>query len=383
MTHPSIGPTLGHMSSAWIEERDGKYIVRWREPNDRRKHSKTVRTKAEARALRTDLEARMNSGLYTPKSARAQPFGDYVELLLGSSFNLERSTRYNHLKAFSRWIEPGLGDTPIGDIDANAARRFFDWMREQGASENTVARVRAQMTKYFRVAIEEGILVRNPLASVPAPKTERREIRVLTPAEVQGIADAHPQEYRLVPLLSAWGTFRIGEVSALQVSSIDGDLIRVSAAVGTAGGDHYLKGPKTAASKRTVRMPGWVMDDVRAHILRLPPGETFLFRTPHGKLLNHISYHPIWRRALAAVDFPKPWPRPHDLRHTAVALMIEAGGHPKKIQARCGHATMKETMDTYGHLYPDHEEELVRDLERFRPVAATVTDLQTQRSPRG
>src|SRR3546814_3554580 len=50
----------------------------------------------------------------------------------------------------------------------------------------------------------------------------------------------------------------------------------------------------------------------------------------------------LWLRALRAIDFPEPWPRVHDLRHTAVALMIRAGAHPKRIQARCGHATMAE-----------------------------------------
>lgn len=361
--------------SAWIEKRGERWMVRWREPGGQ-KHSKTVRTKTEARALKADLDSQMHQGTYTPQAARQQLFGDYVVELLAGELQLEASSRYNHTKALSKWIEPGLGNTPIGDIDVARIRRFFDWMREQGATDATIYRVRQQTTKYFRRAIQEGIISRNPLVSVPAPKTERREIRVLTPAEVQGISDAHPEEYRLVPLLSAWGTFRIGEVAALEVSAVDGDEIRVKAAIGTAGGKHYLKGPKTAASRRTVTMPDWVMADVRAHILRLPPGETFLFRAPRGDYLNHITYRDIWQRALRAIDFPEPWPRVHDLRHTAVALMIRAGAHPKRIQARCGHATMAETMDTYGHLFPGDDAELVRALEGFRPdVGADVLPL--------
>lgn len=31
------------------------------------------------------------------------------------------------------------------------------------------------------------------------------------------------------------------------------------------------------------------------------------------------------------------------------------GASPKKIQARLGHASITETMDTYGHLYPDDD----------------------------
>jgi integrase len=36
--------------------------------------------------------------------------------------------------------------------------------------------------------------------------------------------------------------------------------------------------------------------------------------------------------------------------------LIAANLNPKVIQARMGHATMAETMDTYGHLFPDSED---------------------------
>jgi hypothetical protein len=36
--------------------------------------------------------------------------------------------------------------------------------------------------------------------------------------------------------------------------------------------------------------------------------------------------------------------------------MIKANLNPKVIQSRLGHATISETMDTYGHLFPDDED---------------------------
>jgi len=33
--------------------------------------------------------------------------------------------------------------------------------------------------------------------------------------------------------------------------------------------------------------------------------------------------------------------------------MVEAGAHPKYLQAQMGHSTIKTTLDTYGHLFPD------------------------------
>ena len=46
----------------------------------------------------------------------------------------------------------------------------------------------------------------------------------------------------------------------------------------------------------------------------------------------------------------------HDLRHFYASTLIAANIHPKVIQQRLGHATISETMDTYGHLFPEAEE---------------------------
>ena len=52
----------------------------------------------------------------------------------------------------------------------------------------------------------------------------------------------------------------------------------------------------------------------------------------------------------------------HDLRHTAVALAIAQGAHPKAIQRRMGHSTINMTLDRYGHLFPELDEKIASDL---------------------
>ncbi len=41
----------------------------------------------------------------------------------------------------------------------------------------------------------------------------------------------------------------------------------------------------------------------------------------------------------------------HDLRHSHAAMLIRQGVHPKVIQVRLGHASIKTTLDVYGHLF--------------------------------
>jgi hypothetical protein len=50
--------------------------------------------------------------------------------------------------------------------------------------------------------------------------------------------------------------------------------------------------------------------------------------------------------------------RVHDLRHSAVAIAIGAGAHPKQVQAMLGHSSIRLSMDTYGHLFDSLAEPL-------------------------
>jgi integrase len=57
--------------------------------------------------------------------------------------------------------------------------------------------------------------------------------------------------------------------------------------------------------------------------------------------------------------------RVHDLRHTAAALAVAAGAHPKAIQELCGHASITTTLNTYGHLFESLQDSLAEALERI------------------
>ena len=48
--------------------------------------------------------------------------------------------------------------------------------------------------------------------------------------------------------------------------------------------------------------------------------------------------------------------RLHDLRHYYASLLIRHGESVKVVQARLGHASAKETLDTYSHLWPDSDD---------------------------
>jgi integrase len=74
-----------------------------------------------------------------------------------------------------------------------------------------------------------------------------------------------------------------------------------------------------------------------------------------GAIVRRSSFGDCWREAVEKACLPKGT-RFHDLRHFYASGLIKANLNPKVIQARLGHATIAETMDTYGPLFPDDED---------------------------
>ena len=73
-------------------------------------------------------------------------------------------------------------------------------------------------------------------------------------------------------------------------------------------------------------------------------------------------FHPTyWRSPLEPL-------RPHDLRHTAVALWIAAGANPKEVAVRAGHTSVSFTLDRYGHLFEGHDAELRDRLDSMHAI---------------
>jgi integrase len=80
-----------------------------------------------------------------------------------------------------------------------------------------------------------------------------------------------------------------------------------------------------------------------------------VFTTELGAPIRRTAFSErVWRRAvkragLNGVTF-------HALRHFYASLLIRHGESVKTVQARLGHASAAETLDTYSHLWPDSDD---------------------------
>ena len=181
-------------------------------------------------------------------------------------------------------------------------------------------------------------------------------------------------------LLGAYGGLRFGEASALRVVHLRLLERRVEIAEGSSEvrGHVYLGPLKTKESRRTVTIPAFLADELGRHLGNLPElegsnasssGRDLVFPAPEGGPLRRTNFRRrFWAPAVTLADL-RGSPTFHDLRHTAVALAIAEGAHPKAIQARLGHASITTTLNVYGHLLPSLEVELAERLDAARTQA--------------
>lgn len=103
-------------------------------------------------------------------------------------------------------------------------------------------------------------------------------------------------------------------------------------------------------------MPEVVSCVLAAHLARYRPGRygrVFTSRT--GNPLRRNTLGSMWHRARPVAGLPEAATF-HDLRHFYASLLIAKGCSVKAVQRRLGHQSAMETLDTYGHLWPDSDD---------------------------
>jgi integrase len=77
--------------------------------------------------------------------------------------------------------------------------------------------------------------------------------------------------------------------------------------------------------------------------------------TLSGRPITRSVFGHKWRAAVEASGLPDGTGF-HALRHYYASLLIRHGESVKTVQARLGHASAVETLDTYSHLWPDSDD---------------------------
>jgi integrase len=215
----------------------------------------------------------------------------------------------------------------------------------------------------MRTAEIDRLIPRSPCIGIELPSgASHGEMRFLTPEEVGTLADAVPERFRALIYFAAYTGLRWGEIAALRVDNANllKGKVDVRESMSELNGRIQVGLTKTG-KRRTVSLPRFLCDMLGEHIGRFPTNNGYIFSAPRGGPLRRNFYRRQFLPAVKKAGFTPL--RFHDLRHTAASIAIANGAHPKEIQERLGHSTIRVTFDRYGHLFPTLDERLRDGLE--------------------
>ncbi len=362
------------------------YRLRYRDPAGReRSLSFTRKVDADQRLIAVEDSKRR--GAYVDPKAGRVAFGEWAERWYKTTAALKPSTRHYYRQLLDGQVLPRFRDVSLAGIDRMAVREWIAGLIDDGPGASRIRGAHAVLSMVLDAAVDANRLAVNHAAGVRGlPRRPEVEMHFLTAVEVEDLAEAIDPRCATLVRLGAYTGLRPGEILGLKVKRLN--LVRGSARVAEAltevNGRLTWGTPKTY-ERRTVRLPRFLAEELGAYLADRPNDpEALLFTAPRGgPIREHKLMERYFKPAALRVGLPAAL-RMHDLRHTAASLLIREGASIKALQKQLGHKDAVQTLNRYGHLYPDELDSLADRLQEVheRARSAAQTDrMRTEHSP--
>jgi integrase len=304
---------------------------------------------------------------------------DWVKTCIDRKRNLAPGTATRYRSSLKWQIEPHLiGRMRLLQVLKKQVEDWVDTLiaqKHQRHEDRTldpysIRNAFALLRMAFNMAVEDGLITKNPCKGVKLPSPDDDEICPLTPEQVDTLltyldtyqrdkATGRQRPHRNAALyhVAVRCGLREGELLGLRWSDVNlkqgelrvmGQMQRGSRRRGKSKRAHRTV-PLTADLKRVLEWhkqnqleerrisgEGWNAGDL-------------VFCSDAGTPIGPSNLNLQFDRLLKNTELPDI--RVHDLRHTYAALSIAAGVDLFTLSRRMGHSSISVTADRYGHLY--------------------------------
>ena len=334
----------------------------------------------QANAFLKTIQADLVRNEYTDPHRGKICLNDFVQEVGLTKASHSDSTKQGREVNYSTHIGISfLADKPINSInpaDINKLIKEIHNKRDKPYSRSLVIKVYQILFGLFREAKEMNLIKDNPcdttIAKKSLPKEDKPKHHYLTKFQVNALAKevekTHPQ-YSTIVYLLAYSGMRSGELRALTLQDIDftNNKISITKSVTEVGGVLAIKEPKTKASLRTISIDRITMNRLREHKKNYSQPKCDLV-FPDSNCINAIRQSNfrtrIWDPACKQINLVGV--TPHDLRHTSVALSVEAGVDLLTISKALGHKDIRTTANIYAELFIQSDEIKAEKLEQLQ-----------------
>lgn len=271
-----------------------------------------------------------------------------------------------------------IGDMDISDMNPTRARELRDTLINRMNTRRAAQQAFDVAKGCFSLAVEREWLKNNPLKGITVRQNvarndadagddsvvvipSREEIAQLSETALY-LRDSHThsqvreawQKYCAMYFTFLMTGMRAGEVRALRWRDVDFDARKVL--VRRAADSHTSR---ILEPKRHSRRAIPLSDQLAEHLkyMGCPEEDAYIFAgVESGKIPAHSHiYNRMWKRLLKTAEVKHY--RLHALRHYYVSLLITDGVDHKRVSSWAGHKSVAFTLDTYGHLIKDDEDD--------------------------
>ena len=361
----------------------------------RRRKAVYGKTQREVREKLRELQRVVEGGsVPAPANLTVSRFlEDWLERFLPGTVSPRTERIYRN--AVGAYIVPTVGSVKLRQLSPAHVSEMLSALEAKGYAPETRRIARAVLRRALRRAEQEGILTRNVAAIADGVKIPHREGRTLTPEQAKvflGAVKGDRLEAAYVVALALG--LRRGELLGLSWDDVELEdtmpLVRIRRQLLRHSGQGVLLADlKTAGSRRTLHLSQPIVDLLRVHRTRQSEEKrasgiwqnsaNLVFTSTIGTPLDPEAFGRTVPRICKKAELGH-WSI-HELRHSCASLLLAMGVPLEVVSDTLGHASIRVTMDVYGHLLAPsrmHAAEAMRralwlsELPDFDPLASQL-----------
>jgi integrase len=288
-----------------------------------------------------------------PQPDQIRTTGDWLDTWVTTVLprSVKASTVKNYRDIIDFYVKPHVGKVPLAKLQPEHVEKMMTALEDRGLSARTVSLARKVLRRALTVAEQRGRVARNVAALTDAPRKSSTKLDdALDDDEAAAVLGAARGDRLEALAVLVLGTgLRPGEALSLRWHNVN-----------LTAGTVRIEQAKTNAGDRTIALPGFVVDALRAHKQRQRKERIasdvwgdpqLVFTTTVGTIIHRRNALRWWHDLTIRAGVGRR--RFYASRHTAATLMLNNGVPLEVVSKTLGHAGLAITADVYAKVRPE------------------------------